>query len=97
MTEIASDEKKLNSMYERVIKGPNKTFVRKGFIRCPDCGKEILLIPTLRVMNEAIENHVNFHKEQLENVPIARQRIAISVRFALMTQVLKQVRRFQKP
>jgi hypothetical protein len=33
-------------------------------IRCPDCGEEILMVPVLGQMIEAIENHLSTHKEQ---------------------------------
>jgi hypothetical protein len=32
-------------------------------IRCPDCGEEILMVPVLSEMIEAIENHISTHKE----------------------------------
>jgi len=33
-------------------------------IKCPECGEEILLLPTLKLMTTAIENHVNTHRMQ---------------------------------
>jgi hypothetical protein len=32
-------------------------------IRCPDCGEEIMMVPVLAQMIEAIENHLATHKE----------------------------------
>jgi hypothetical protein len=32
-------------------------------IRCPDCGEEIMMVPVLSEMIEAIENHLATHKE----------------------------------
>ena len=32
------------------------------YIRCPDCGEEIMLVPMLSQMIEAIENHITTHK-----------------------------------
>jgi DNA-directed RNA polymerase subunit RPC12/RpoP len=32
-------------------------------IRCPDCGEEIMMVPVLAQMIEAIENHISTHKE----------------------------------
>ena len=32
------------------------------FIRCPDCGEKILLVPNLALMIEAIERHSSTHK-----------------------------------
>jgi hypothetical protein len=31
-------------------------------IRCPDCGEEIMMVPVLSQMIEAIENHISSHK-----------------------------------
>ena len=33
------------------------------YIRCPDCGEEIMMVPVLGQMIEAIENHITTHKE----------------------------------
>jgi hypothetical protein len=89
MTEVLHDEAKLKEIYEKVIAIPNKNSAHKGFIICPDCGEEILLIPTLRVMNEAIENHIQKHKELLKDNPIKLHQTAILVRLSFMTQVLQ--------
>ena len=89
MTEAMYDDDKLRAMYQKVIQEPNKNAVRKGFIRCPECGEEILLIPTLRVMHEAIENHVHKHKELLKADPIKQHQTAILIRLSLMGQVLQ--------
>jgi hypothetical protein len=89
MTEAMYDDDKLRAIYQKVIQEPNKTAVRKGFIRCPECGEEILMIPTLRVMNEAIENHVHKHKELLKADPVKQYQTAILIRLSLMGQVLE--------
>ncbi|MCW4009222.1 MAG: hypothetical protein NWF05_01195 [Candidatus Bathyarchaeota archaeon] len=47
------------------------------------------MIPTLRVMNEAIENHVRKHKEELKENPIKEHQTAITVRLSLTAQVLR--------
>jgi hypothetical protein len=36
------------------------------FIRCPDCGEEIMMIPILGQMIEAIENHLSTHKDRAD-------------------------------
>jgi hypothetical protein len=33
------------------------------YIRCPDCGEEIMMVPVLGQMIEAIEDHLATHKE----------------------------------
>jgi hypothetical protein len=89
MTQATYDEEKLRAIYQKVIEEPNKNVAKKGFIRCPECGEEILMIPTLKVMNEAIENHVRKHKEQLIEHPIKEHQTAIFIRLSLMEQVLQ--------
>lgn len=89
------DNENLKQIYLRTIEEPNKDCSKRGFIRCPECGEEILMIPTLRVMNSAIENHVHVHKEQLKTDPIKEHQTAISIRLDLMSQVLQQACRLQ--
>lgn len=84
------NEDNLEEMYLKVITGPNDNHSRRGFIKCPECGDEILMIPTLRQMNRAIENHVKVHKEMLCNSPITKHQTAIQIRLDLAQQVLKQ-------
>ena len=36
------------------------------FIRCPDCGEQILMVPVLAEMIESIENHISTHKNHGE-------------------------------
>ena len=93
--ESTFDDEDLKQIYLRVIEEPNKDCSRRGFIKCPECGEEILMIPTLRVMHSAIEKHVHVHKEQLKNNPIKEHQTAISIRLDLMSQVLQQACRLQ--
>jgi hypothetical protein len=84
------DNEKLGQMYHKVVEAPNKNSLKRGLIKCPQCGEEILMIPTLRVMNNAIENHVSKHKDLLKNDQIKSHHIAISIRLSLTRQVLQQ-------
>jgi hypothetical protein len=34
------------------------------YIRCPECGEKIMMVPTLDEMIEAIDSHVSTHKKQ---------------------------------
>lgn len=88
MAQITYNKEKIETIYKKVVEEPNKNTARKGCVKCPDCGGEILMIPTLRVMQEAIENHVQAHKEQLKEDPILKQQTAISIRLSLLSQVL---------
>jgi hypothetical protein len=96
MAEIIYDNNKLKMLYEKVIEAPNKDCPpKRGFIKCPECGEEILMIPTLRVMSDAIENHVQWHKQNLMNDPIKAHKTAIMVRLDLLGQVLQQACQIQ--
>jgi len=80
----------LKHMYLKVVSEPNHNCLKKGFIKCPECCEEILLIPSLRAMNEAIENHVNTHKETLKSTPLVMHDKSINIRLDLAQQVLLQ-------
>jgi len=84
------NEEKLRTLYLKVVEEPRRAAATRNLIICPECGAKILMIPTLRVMNEAIENHIQIHKEQLKDDPIRAHQKAISIRIALMGQVLQK-------
>ncbi len=39
------------------------------YIRCPDCGEEIAMVPVLSQMIEAIENHISTHRDHPAEYP----------------------------
>ena len=82
----------LSEMYTKVVSEANIFQHKKGFIKCSQCGEEILMIPTLRKMNEAIENHVKIHKASLEEDEdfFLKQNTAMHVRLDLVHQVLQE-------
>lgn len=88
--ESSFNDEKLKEIYLRAVEEPNHNAVHQGFVRCPECCEEILMIPTLRVMGEAIENHVCKHRDALKADPVRAHRTAIVVRLALVGQVLHQ-------
>ncbi len=45
---------------------PNK------YIRCPDCGEQILMMPNLSQMIECIENHLSTHEANAKLNPIVK-------------------------
>jgi DNA-directed RNA polymerase subunit RPC12/RpoP len=89
MTEVIFNEDELKEIYQKVILEPNKKGAKLRFIKCPQCGTEILMVPTLKAMNIAIENHICQHKQQLQDTPIKQHETAIAIRLSLMRQVLK--------
>lgn len=80
----------IEEMYQKVVTQPNDNYQKRGYIKCPQCGDHILMIPTLKAMSQAIENHVNIHKNLLESQPLQRQKTAIQIRLDLAQQVLKK-------
>ena len=61
-------------------------------IKCSSCGAKIMLVPNVKLMSEAIEAHVEKHKQKMKD-PKAAQEIAECVRDDLITQVLKKASR----
>jgi hypothetical protein len=59
-------------------------------IRCPECGEEILMVPTLAKMIEAIENHINTHRKQEFGETSAATLKPPNIRTDLTEQVLEQ-------
>ncbi|MGA3112021.1 MAG: hypothetical protein ABSE15_08320 [Candidatus Bathyarchaeia archaeon] len=92
MFEIVSEENDahLRQIYLKVVSEPNHDCFNIGFIKCPECSEEILMTPSLRVMNEAIEIRVKAHKETLKTNPIIMHSKSINIRLDLAQQVLLQ-------
>ncbi len=59
-------------------------------IRC-FCGTEILIIPSIEHMNEAIENHVAMHKRRLKDTKRAKEVEAHLIREHLSTQMFERI------
>ena len=58
-------------------------------IKCPSCGKEIMLVPNVKLMSEAIEAHVETHKVQVKGRRAAEEE-AERIRDDLIKQVLEK-------
>ncbi len=84
------DGEKSGKLKAKVV-GLNRCQVKKGLIRCPQCGEEILITPTLRQMNEAIENHIQLHKDEIESNLLLKYTKPINIRLALANQILQQI------
>ena len=83
-------EKELQGMYFKVVSEPNNFLQKKNFIQCPECRKEILMIPSLKAMYTAIENHVKIHKASLKTSSFLVNIKPMSIRLDLAQQVLLQ-------
>ena len=84
------EDEKIRQLYENAV-GPNDIQNKKGFIKCPECGEEILITSTLRKMSEAIENHVQLHKEEPEFNLLEKYTKPINIRLALAKQILYEI------
>ena len=84
------NNEKLKQTYQKVF-AENPHYTKKGFIKCPECGEEILIVPTLRKMNEAIENHVQLHKAEASKNLLQKHTKPIGVRLALAEQILQTI------
>jgi hypothetical protein len=90
-TTLKEINENLKELYQKVVTQPNNGYLKKGYIRCPECGEEILMLPALRKMSEAIENHVKIHKDQPTASPsLLQQQTAMHIRLDLAQQVLQQ-------
>jgi transcription initiation factor IIE alpha subunit len=87
---LKGDYEKQKQMYANVI-SPYSSQVEKGFIKCPECGEEILITSTLMKMNEIIENHVQLHRDELESNLLLKYTKPINIRLALAKQTLQQI------
>jgi hypothetical protein len=67
-----------------------KNRVGLPIIRC-FCGTEILIIPSIEHMNEAIENHVTKHKRRLKDTKRAKEVEAELIRDFLSTQMFERI------
>lgn len=65
-----------------------RTKKRLPIIRC-ECGAEILMVPDLKGMSEAIEAHAEKHAKEAEN-PVEAEVIADRIRENLIGQVFKK-------
>jgi uncharacterized protein with PIN domain len=84
------NDERLKQIYVKVVEKPNQSCIKKSLIKCPECSAEILMIPSLRAMNEAIENHVKIHKELMKTNPLMMHSKSINIRLDLAQQVLLQ-------
>ena len=83
----------LENIYERAIEEPNQSVLDERLIKCPDCDHKILIIPTLQAMNSAIEDHVNYHKNDVKKNGFDRCQTAMKIRLSLSRQVIEYASR----
>src|SRR6266545_4199405 len=84
---FGEDYEKLRENYFKVVCS-NQIYVKKGLIKCPECGEEILITPNLSKMNLVIENHVQIHRLETESNILLKHTKPISIRLNLANQIL---------
>ena len=83
---VIENQKTLEEMFCRVT---GQSLIRKrGFIKCPECGKEMLVALPFKLMNQTIENHVQFHKDQQQSL-VSIYSKSMNVRLSLAHQILQ--------
>jgi hypothetical protein len=60
---------------------------KRDTIKCPECGKEIPIALPFKLMNQTIENHVQFHKNQQQSL-VSIYSKSMNVRLSLAHQIL---------
>jgi hypothetical protein len=84
----------INTEYEAKIEGKVDNaiivFSKMRCIRCPECGADILMVPTLGKMIEAIENHVSTHRKQQSGEMSEAPLKPANIRTNLTEQVLEE-------
>lgn len=83
---------RINMEYKAKTEGEVNTvlFSKMRCIRCPECGEQILMVPTLGKMIEAIDNHISTHRKQ-QNGGISEATLEpTNIRTDLTEQVLEQ-------
>ena len=83
----------LENIYERAIEEPNQSVLDERLIKCPDCDHIILMIPTLHAMNSAIEDHIDYHRNETQKYSFDRSQTAMKIRLSLSLQVLEYASR----
>lgn len=79
-----------NEQSKENIKETDNQQPPKKYIRCPECGEEILMVPTLGQMIEIIESHVISHRKQTNNDATLAHLKTPTIRVDLTQQVILQ-------
>jgi hypothetical protein len=79
------NQKTLEEMFYRVT--GHSLISKGGSIKCPECGQEMAIALPFKLMNQTIENHVQFHKDQQRSV-VSIYAKSMNVRLSLAQQFL---------
>ncbi len=78
----------IEQLYFRVI--GQSLIAARGTIKCPECGKEMPITLPFKLMNQTIEDHVLFHKNQQQSMVSVYSK-SINVRLSLANQILQEI------
>jgi hypothetical protein len=82
------NQEALEKMYRRVV--GQSLLTNGGTIKCPECGKELPITLPFKLMNQIIENHVQFHKNQQQSLVLIYSK-SMNVRLSLAHQILQVI------
>jgi hypothetical protein len=82
------NQKTLEEMFCRVT--GQSPLGKRGTIKCPECGKEMPIALPFKLMNQAIEDHVQFHKNQPQSIVLVYSK-SMNVRLSLAHQILQGI------
>jgi len=83
------NQKTLEEMFCRVT--GQSPLRKRGTIKCPECGKEMPIALPFKLMNQTIENHVQFHKNQQQSL-VSIYSKSMNVRLSLAHQILQGIK-----
>jgi len=83
------NQKTLEEMFCRVT--GQSSLRRGGTIKCPECGMEMPIALPFKLMNQTIENHVQFHKNQAQTL-VSIYSKSMNVRLSLAHQILQGIK-----
>jgi len=69
---------------------PSNTQTLNRYIRCPECGEQIQMVPVLSQMIQNIETHLETHREQSKTDLTVPQINELCIRDNLTEQVLQR-------
>jgi len=71
--------------------------IPKKYIKCPECGEAILMVPTLAEMIESIEDHIVTHKKHPHENLLVPHLKTPAIKLDLAQQVLLQASDIMAP
>ncbi len=86
MARVLEQKKEVKNLPIRTISKKISVNEKLPVIKCCSCGAEIIVVPNVKLMSEAIETHVEKHRAKMRNSAKAEAE-AEHIRDDLITQV----------